>query len=146
MINWDEVYEYRDGQLINKARRMGAPHGQPAGSTNARGYVSVFYQYKQYRAHRVIWEMHNGPIPEGYEIDHINRDRADNRIENLRLVTRSQNHHNKDEVGFSWDSGRGKYRVRPRLNGRRFSLGSFDNVIDARAAYLKWKRENVIYE
>ncbi|WP_436868476.1 HNH endonuclease signature motif containing protein, partial [Enterobacter hormaechei] len=39
----------------------------------------------------MIWEMHNGPIPQNMEIDHINRIKLDNRLENLRLATRRQN-------------------------------------------------------
>ena len=51
-------------------------------------------QHKPYSLHRTVWEFHNGKIPKGYVIDHIDRDRNNNQIENLRLATSSENNHN----------------------------------------------------
>lgn len=73
-----------------KGRRAGAI----AGTKNARGYWTVQVCGKKLRAHRLLWEMHNGPIPDGYVVDHINQDLSDNRLENLRLATLSENNCN----------------------------------------------------
>lgn len=73
-----------------KGRRAGAI----AGTKNAQGYWTVQVCGKKLRAHRLIWEMHNGPIPDGYVVDHINQDPSDNRLENLRLATLSENNCN----------------------------------------------------
>lgn len=73
-----------------KGRRAGAV----AGTKKAKGYWEVQVCGKKLRAHRLIWEMHNGPIPEGYVVDHINQDPGDNRLENLRLATPSENNCN----------------------------------------------------
>ena len=60
----------------------------------AHGYLRLRIDDKIQYAHRIIWEMHNGSIPEGFEIDHINRDTEDNRLANLRLVSIAGNRRN----------------------------------------------------
>ena len=92
------------------------------------------------RAHRVIWESFNGPIPNGMQIDHINRKRDDNRILNLRLATAAQNQRNrKPIVSSSHYAGVGYnqngYRGRIRLNGKRFATDRF--LCDTKAAIAR---------
>lgn len=64
------------------------------GSKNSRGYMKVRIDGKFYLVHRLIAETFIGEIPPDCEIDHLNRVRDDNRIENIRIVTRSENHRN----------------------------------------------------
>lgn len=90
---------------------------------------------------RVIWSITNGQIPEGLLVDHENCEPLDNRIENLRLVTYSQNRCNSpkrggcssDLKGASFSNGRWISSI--CLDGKKVSLGSFDNEEDAHLAY-----------
>lgn len=54
-------------------------------------------QHKPHSLHRVVWEYHNGEIPKGYTIDHIDRDKDNNQVENLRLASYSENNKNVSE-------------------------------------------------
>jgi len=67
--------------------------GRPAGCIRTDGYLAVGIEElkRKIKVHRIIWEMINGPIPSGLVVDHINRTRADNRIENLRVITSREN-------------------------------------------------------
>lgn len=62
---------------------------------NENRYCVVGLDGKLYQAHRVIWELHNSSIPDEVDIDHIDRDRKNNTIQNLRLATTSVNMRNK---------------------------------------------------
>lgn len=86
------VVRYTEGTLAwAVAPRRGVSIGKQIGRVTTNGYVRVTYRGRNYGVHRLVWEFHNGEIPEGYEVDHLNGVRTDNRIENLRLATRSQN-------------------------------------------------------
>lgn len=76
------------------------------------GYIRTKERGRWEYEHTVVWEKANGPIPEGYEIDHINRDRADNRLENLRLVTRSENNWNQTTRKDNFCGVKGVHPVR----------------------------------
>ena len=96
LIDWHTYFTYEDGKLFHKYRDFGhksfnTKHAGKMACKHGGDYKIVKHYSKGYYAHRVIWEMFNGEIPEGMEIDHINCDKHDNRIENLQLVTRKQN-------------------------------------------------------
>ena len=86
----DELFDYRDGALYwRKSSSTLAPAGSKAGCVNGRGYLVVGINYKKYLVHRLIWVMHgNDPVA---VLDHINGDTTDNRIENLRASTHTEN-------------------------------------------------------
>ena len=147
MLNpeWGNLLEYKEGALYWKARQSGrCLAGSLAGCQGRDGYLRLCYKRRLYMLHRVIWEMHNGPIPAGMFIDHINGDRSDNRIENLRVVTRSINGRNRrmhsNNVsgvnGVSFHTRQGKWCAYLYLNRKRFHLGYFDNLEDAKQARL----------
>lgn len=120
-MNWNECFYYDNGILRWKIRRANCVKvGDEVGFKHEReGYRFFCRDRKQYSTHRVIWEMFNGPIPNGMEIDHINHIRDDNRIENLRMVTKQSNMENKSKyknntsgfTGVSFDKDSGKWSV-----------------------------------
>ena len=128
------LFEYRDGRLHHRTASRGRKIGDPIGSVNGTGYRRVGTGGKYYTEHALVYLMHHGYIPA--EIDHINGIRDDNRIENLRAVTRSQNQYNKGKCrnntsghrGVSWHKATGKWFVRISLNNRNKSMGYYDDL------------------
>jgi len=93
-----------------------------------------------YGAHRLAWLLTHGEWPKD-EVDHINGDRMDNRLSNLREATRSQNSMNigarrTNKTGFKgvW-AYKGRFRSQIALDGKRTSLGTFDTAQEAYSAY-----------
>lgn len=64
------------------------------GSPDKDGYLRVQCKGKTYKVHRLVYEAFNGPIPVNLVVDHINRVRWDNRLDNIRIVTQSENRRN----------------------------------------------------
>lgn len=120
------------------------------------GYVDKLKQYKwSLRGdgycvnkigllHRVIMDC-----PEDMLIDHISRDKLDNRKSNLRICTKQQNNINKGIIskntsgttGVIWDKSRNKWRSQIKLNGKNRILGRFNNIEDAIKSRLEAEKE-----
>lgn len=108
---------------------------------HSKGYHQIRIDGFIYQAHRVIWALQFGEWPTG-ELDHINGDVTDNRIENLRDVTKSINMRNqklrKDNTsgmpGVCWSVERGMWRVNVATPDRRHYVGQFERLEDAIAA------------
>ena len=107
---------------------------------DSTGYLHVGINNRDYRAHRLIWKLTQGSDP--LCIDHINGDRNDNRITNLREVTYQQNNYNSmvrkhNMLGIKGVSmtSNGRYRARIRHNNTAQHLGTFDTKEEAHAAY-----------
>lgn len=143
-MKWNELFDYDDGKLIwKKTLSSRGPKGSIAGTIRDDGRIHVGVSGKHYKAHRVIWEMLVGPIPDGMFIDHIDRNPANNRIENLRVVTPQQNSHNNGAKGFCWVESKSKFMAYIKISNKSKTLGYFDNILDARSAYLRAKRQIV---
>lgn len=104
--------------------------------------------YRYYYAHRLAWFYHYGEWPEG-EIDHLNRNKTDNRIANLRDATHSVNvqnqlnapsHNTSGLMGAMWNSQKQKWQAAIVTRGRRKHLGFYSQPIDAHKAYMAAKR------
>lgn len=134
------ILTYRDGMLYWKERLSSkGVVGKIAGSdVKSRHYRKIGINGKRYFTHRIIWIMLNGPIPSRMEIDHINRDHTDNRIENLRLVSRSQNSLNKNHKNIR-KQGKG-YLTRVTFNGILYSE-YFETLCQAEEWVKKKKKE-----
>lgn len=95
----------------------------------------------QVREHRVAWAMHYGEWPIG-QIDHINKNKSDNRISNLREVSPAQNARNMKRystntsgvVGVSWDGSKGLWSARIGVDGKTKNIGRFKTKMEAEKA------------
>jgi hypothetical protein len=90
------ILRYKDGNLYwVRSLKRHALRGKLAGCLEPGGYWVIQHNGRRLYAHRLIWILHHGNISAGLEIDHINRLKSDNRIENLRLVTKVGNGQNR---------------------------------------------------
>ena len=144
------AYDPETGQVTAKARRGTTMPGKPLGCFSGR-YVVLSFNQRLVLAHRVAWLLHYGFMPD-CDIDHINQDKHDNRIKNLRLASRSQNIINagarRDNAsgyrGVSFHKGAGRYmaQIGCTEGGVKFNryLGLFDTAEEAAEAYAKAAR------
>lgn len=135
-----ELLEYNpDGSLTWKQKRSRKMTAKAqAGCINARKYFTMKIDYTQYLVHRIIWKIHYGTEPE--YIDHINGNPSDNRIENLRAATCSQNNANRKSKGYRDKSceGRSKpYQAFLKVDGKNIHLGYFHCPLMAHLEYQK---------
>lgn len=144
-ISQSVTYQQETGLLLNKKSKGRAKAGQRAGHLTASGYVSVSIRGKQYMAHRLIWTLVHGSWPSGF-IDHINGNKSDNRIENLRDVGRDVNQQNVRRPQKNNSTGLlGVVRERNRFvavigrDGRSIRIGAYSTADAAHRAYMKAK-------
>lgn len=130
-----------------KAVRSHKP-GDPVGYINCNGYPMFGIDDKKVLAHRAAWIMCRGSIPQGMFIDHINGDRRDNRLCNLRVASRSVNNQNQRRarsdsksgaLGVFWSECRGKWVASLQVGSRRFTRVR-STLEDAQCAYVDLKR------
>ena len=107
--------------------------GKEIGYKERKGYVAFRYKTRIYKAHRVAWLLNTGDDPGEMLVDHINRDKADNRFCNLRLATFKQNNYNQNSCGVTVKGNR--FRASIQDSGNRIFLGSYTTEEEATAAY-----------
>jgi hypothetical protein len=132
------ILVYDDGKLIwNVKRGRYVKIGTIAGKLRKDLYTDIKIDGRMYLLHRLIWMYFNGKFPDQY-IDHINHIRIDNRIENLREVSRLENNrnHKKSKIntsgvtGVVWHKRDQEWRVQMNIDGKRVSKG-FLKIEDA---------------
>lgn len=124
--------------------------GDPVGCKSQSGYRVFHLDGAMFFAHRVAWWMSYGKWPVE-ELDHINGDRFDNRMENLREATRLENTYNKRPFSKTGTGLKGAY-THASMNGKWFAqivankkqiyLGRFDTEAEAHAAYVVAARKH----
>jgi hypothetical protein len=128
-----DMLEYKNGELYWTSNASVKMRGKLAGSLNNRGYRKIEINGKKYGAHQIVFALHNGYIPE--VLDHINNNPSDNRIENLRAATKSENGYNRKQIlsntsgakNVSYRQDTNKWRVDIRIDGKPFCFGSYDD-------------------
>lgn len=154
-MKYRDKYEYRDGVLVFAS---GAFKGRVAGRMDRKGYRRLIFSGMNFSHAKMVWVIHNGEIPEGLEIDHIDRDPSNDAIENLRLVTRRQNclnsirkptpHNPIPGVFYFEERGRPPWIAQISINGKRTRLGRFNTqqeAIDARRAAETTRQDDLVY-
>ena len=137
-----EIFDYKDGELFWQKT------GKKAGTLHHTGYTQICVDYKLYNAHRLVFMLHHGWLPE--VIDHIDGNRSNNQIDNLRPASWSQNLQNMklrptNKSGcknVSWCKRKQKWSVQLSICGKQTNLGRFNDLefadlvaTEARAKY-----------
>lgn len=131
MITQEQVkdrFRYKNGELLCRKQN------KPVGAIDSSGYLRISVDGKTYSAQRLIYLYFKGYLPD--LVDHIDLDRTNNKIVNLRECTRSQNQHNttlrKDNKsgvkGVCWCNRWGKWLARIKVNGESVFVGYFDDL------------------
>jgi HNH endonuclease len=145
-------YNQETGIFMWKKSRRGIQVGKPLGTDNGFGYLRITVLGKSVYAHRLAWFYVHGNWPD--QIDHINGNKSDNRIKNLRDVNVQQNAQNKikaqknsesQTLGVSWHKKAKKWQAHICVYKQRKYLGLFVNIEEAHKAYLK-EKEKINYE
>jgi hypothetical protein len=116
--------------------------GKVAGWMDARGYVYITINKVDYLAHRLAWAYAHGSLQTNVEIDHIDRNKSNNRLANLRISNPQQNIKNASlrsdnssgVCGVYWALARKKWVAQIGINNKYFNLGGFEKKEDAIAA------------
>jgi hypothetical protein len=135
-------YDPDTGEFRWKTTRGHAQKGALAGSKDRKGYITIRVNFTLCYAHRLAWLVTHGFWPEN-QIDHIDCDKSNNRISNLREATNSQNQANRGidcrntsgRKGVSWNKSKGKWEARTRINNEQKFIGYFDDIHSASIAY-----------
>ena len=137
-----------DKLSYNPATGIISRNGKPAGNISKYGYLRIGVGKKSYQAHRLAWYLHHGFWPKEF-LDHIDRNKLNNRIDNLREATKQENGMNLDlrrnntsgYQGVSNHKQRNLWRARIWLKNKEIMLGYFKSKEDAYKKYCTASRE-----
>ena len=133
-----ERFEYDPLTGFLRSRKRKGERWVTVPQTN--GYLCILHEGKRFRCHRIAWLLHYKQWPK-YELDHINQNKLDNRIENLRDVPRVLNMHNKSNnsecVGTTWHPDKRKWKAKMQVGKKHIHLGYFNTQKEASEAYQR---------
>jgi hypothetical protein len=144
----NELFEYKNGNLYNKIdRNSKSKKDDIAGSYSGR-YGLITIDSQAHTLHKIIFFMHHKYLPEA--IDHINGNKHDNRIENLREADFSKNQYNRalnnnNKSGVKnvyWCKTRNRWVAGVRFQGKKIGLGVFDKLEDAAEIVKNFREKN----
>jgi hypothetical protein len=139
-------YDPYTGHLWWRERGLGRRFSKPAGSRVPKGYIHIEFEGVVYKAHHVVWAIVTGKWPK--ELDHRNGDEGDNRFDNLRHATKSQQAANKgcyvnNQIGLKGVYLNGnRWRAILQCQKQRKHLGYFETPELAHAAYVKAAKQH----
>lgn len=146
-----ELFDYRDGSLYWRQKTSGRRDiSIPAGTTSkSTGYHTIHINGGLYKRNRLTWIWHNGAIPDEMLVDHINDKKADDRIENLQLLSHADNlRKGKSFKGVTWNKQHQAFRAYGRQhidkgNGGQVHLGYHKTESEALEAVRLWEEEGI---
>lgn len=133
------VYDRLTGRFRWRFSGKGRPASLEAGTVNNHGYIVIMIKYKRWLAHKLAWLYVHGEYPE-FELDHIDGDSLNNRLENLRPCFHSDNLANSKtrsdnavgQRGVCWDKQKGRWKVQIGPAGNRIQK-HFDDIEEAKS-------------
>ena len=153
VVNGVRLVVYPDGTILrysskNQGDKLKKGWNILKGSINKLGYANLKIQKKVYKLHRILGNAFLGLDIDNtkQEIDHIDRNRQNNNLRNLRVVTHQQNQFNRIFKGYTWNPINKKYQSRIKLNNKSIHLGYFDTSEEAHQVYLDAKKIHHIIE
>ena len=143
-------YEPDTGLFRWKVNRRGtAKVGSVAGTSNGQGYINVTINEKRFKAHRLAWALYYNQDPGGMQIDHIDKNKSNNKIINLRLASNRRNGANSgprknNKLGVKGIYYKNdKFRAAIKKNGKNYHLGYYDTIEEASDVY--WAAAQELY-
>jgi hypothetical protein len=137
-------YDPETGSFFwHKSNSNRAIVGEKAGTLRPDGYTIITINGMRYRAHHLAWLYAYGELPPSTHVDHINGDRGDNRIENLRLASHGENLMNRGRQvnnragykGIWWDKEKQLWAAMIGFNSQKKALGRYETAEEAARAY-----------
>ena len=142
------LFDYVDGILVWKKSAGTVKAGTNVNSISNRGYVVVQVNGKRYLAHRIIWLLAHGKLP--LMLDHIDGNKQNNFVENLREVDNTLNHWNEKKrstnksgyKGVWWHKQSNSWEAACRTNKKQITIGRYERIEDAVEAVQRFREQH----
>jgi hypothetical protein len=135
------LFEYDNGNLIWRNHKYPNRNGNVFGHYSTDGYLHGTLDGQSVENNRLVYIYHHGSIPVGYQVDHIDRVKDNNRIENLRLLTPSENNYNTKRSDYARGYIRegNKFKACISIGGKSKHLGTYDTPYEAHKVFINYR-------